>query len=499
MAGNIQRQSILSTIVIYVGFGFGALNLLFLPNLIGKEYYGLTRVVNEFSFIAAYFATMGSQSMVAKFLPFYRHYLPSEKNDLPFIATVIAMVGGLITLVLLIVLKPWIIIIFGRNNPIFSTYYWTIIPYTFLVLAFLLFEPIAWHAGKTVIGNILKETVIRILPSILILLLVFKWIDTDQLIGLYAFLYLIPVVVGWSLLLKWKAFPIHFKISSVTKRLKGRMFAFSGFLFLTTVIRIASQVADTLFLGSMKGFGYAGQFAIAQYFGSVLEVPNRAIMGSAVPVLAEYWRTKNLHGIQSIYRKSAMNLMIAGILFGGLIVINLRNILHFFPPDFTIIIVPAIIIIVSKLVDLGTGLNAQIIQTSNHWKFDFYSTLIYSLVSIPLNFFLIRTWGIIGAAMANLLANVVYNSIRWNFLYRRYRLHPFGLRNLELAVMSALLVTAVWFVPEMGNVFIDLAVRSGIFIVLFCGIVLQRRYSDEMQGLWVKYSGMAMAKLGRKS
>lgn len=487
MANTIQRQSILSTIIIYIGFGFGALNLWLLQTLIGKDYYGLTRVVNDTSFIVAYFATLGSQALIAKFLPFYKYYLPKEKNDLPFVAITIATIGTIITLLLLLLLKPYITLVFGRNNPFFINYYWTIIPYTFLFIAFLFFEPFAWHAGKAVYANLLKETVIRFTTTILVGLLLLKWIDAVFFVQAFAFIYFIPVVLGYYLLLKWGAIPINFSISNVTKRLRGRMLGFSSFLFLTTIFNIASQVCDTLFLGSMKGFSYAGQFAIAQFFGSVLEVPNRAIMGSAIPVLAEYWRTKNVNGIQSIYKKSAMNLMIAGIFFGGLLIINLKNILHFFPPDYIVIIIPAIIIIFSKLIDLATGLNAQIIQTSNMWKFDFYSTIIYSLAAVPLNFLLIKTWGINGAAMANLLANVIKNSIRWWYLHHKFGLQPFTIKNIELIIFSAMLITGIWFIPFMKNVFLDVPVRTAFFLISFGIIVIQRKYSNEIEELWRKY------------
>ena len=494
MASSIQRQSILSTIIIYVGFAFGAFNLLMLQTLIGKDYYGLTRVVNDTGFIAAYFATLGSQAMVAKFLPFYKHYLPREKNDLPFIALCMAGIGTLFTLLLIIFLKPYIIMIFGRNNPFFIDYYWTIIPFTFFFMLYLFLEPFLWHAGKAVWGSLLKETLIRLITTILVVLLLLKLVDAKIFVSFFAFIYVIPVLAGYYILLKCRGFSLHFKISSVTRRLKGRIMGFTAFLFFTTVFNIISAVCDTLFLGSLKGFGYAAQFAIAQFFGSVLEVPNRAIMGSAVPVLAEYWRTKNLNGIQSIYKKSAMNLMIAGILFGGLIIVNLESVLSFFPADYIVIVIPAIIIVLSKLIDLATGLNAQIIQTSNLWKFDFYSTIIYTLVAIPLNFLLIKTYGINGAAMANLLANMIKNGLRWWYLHHKFRLQPFTFKNLELILVSAIIIAGVWFLPFVKNVFINVPLRSAVFVFLFALLIISRKYSVEVMGLWVKYRAMLFKK-----
>src|SRR6188768_3020103 len=107
---TIQRQSILSTIIIFAGFGFGALNLIVLQKwLLTSEQWGLTRVITEASVLLANFATLGTPVVVAKFLPFYKKYLPQQKNDLPYI-TLIIYIGGLIfTMFLMFVLREQII------------------------------------------------------------------------------------------------------------------------------------------------------------------------------------------------------------------------------------------------------------------------------------------------------------------------------------------------------------------------------------------------------
>ena len=77
MAKSIQRQAILSTILTYLGFGFGAINLLLLqPFILSQEQFGLTKVVNEISLLAVSFAAFGSITTSGKFFSFYKDYLP---------------------------------------------------------------------------------------------------------------------------------------------------------------------------------------------------------------------------------------------------------------------------------------------------------------------------------------------------------------------------------------------------------------------------------------
>ncbi|MEJ7679547.1 MAG: hypothetical protein WKG06_17140 [Segetibacter sp.] len=59
---------------------------------------------------------------------------------------------------------------------------------------------------------------------------------------------------------------------------------------------------------------------------------------------------------------------------------------------------------IGKLIDLGTGANAQIIATSSYWKVDFTTNVLYTLLALPLNYILISNYGLIGAAYSSLIS-----------------------------------------------------------------------------------------------
>jgi hypothetical protein len=167
---SIQRQSILSTIVIFAGFGFGALNLIVLqPHILTTEQWGLTRVITEASVLMASFTTLGSNSVVAKFMPFYKRHLPAHQNDLPFLSLVTWLAGLTITIGSLVVLQPQIVKIFGRNNPLFQPYYYTLLLFVLFQSAFIYMEMFAWYAGKTILSNLLKELLFRLLTTVCLL------------------------------------------------------------------------------------------------------------------------------------------------------------------------------------------------------------------------------------------------------------------------------------------------------------------------------------------
>ena len=485
---TIQRQSILSTIVIFAGFGFGGLNFIVLqPHLLKTEEWGLTRVVTEAAVLMASFSTMAMPQVVGKFMPFYKRYLPDSQNDLPFISALFSGFGMLLTLLALLILKPQITQIFGRKNPLFEPYYFTLLLFTFFQGVFLSMEVFAWYAGKTILANLLKELLFRVLTTAFLLLIAVKAIHFDGFMRLFAVAYLPAAVVIIYIVRKAGGFPIFTKISHVTRRLKYKMLALGSFVFFTSLSSIAFAVCDTLFLAAITGFANAGIYAVAQYFSQVLEVPMRSIQTSAVPLISEYWRSKNMSGMLSVYRKSCINLLIAGMGIGGIILINLHNIGRFFSPKYSVMLWPVTILVFARWINLGTGLNTVIIQFSTFWRFDFFSTLIYSILGIPLNFLLINNYGMLGAAFANLTAMVLYNTVRFIFIWKKFGLQPFTWKNGVLLVTGAALIGCVYLLPGFSNLYVDGVVRSSIFITLFALLIIKGRFSDEVLFLWNKW------------
>jgi len=486
---TIQRQSIISTIIIFAGFGFGALNLIVLQKwLLTSEQWGLTRVITEASVLMANFATLGTPAVTAKFLPFYKKYLPAKKNDLPFITIAIFAAGLTITMLMLLVFQPVIIRIFGKNNPLFQPYYFALLLFVLFQSVFVFMEMHAWFSGKTILSNLLKELLFRVLTTFCLLLIAFNIVGFDGFMKLFACIYLpAAFIIVWSVR-KSGTFPIYTKISSVTRRLKHKMMSLGGFVFFTSLSNIAFVVCDTLFLASMYNFSQAGIYAIAQYFSQVLEVPMRSLQASSVPLISEYWRAKNMSGLNSIYTKSCINLLVAGMGLGGVILINLHNIQRYFGAEYAIMITPLAILVASRWINLGTGLNTVIIQLSTYWRFDFASTLIYSIIGIPLNFLLIKSFGMMGAALANVAAMLLYNSLRFFFIWKKFGLQPFSWKNGILLMSGICIIILIYLVPSLNNLFIDGILRSLLFILLFGLLIVKGNFSDEINWLWQKWS-----------
>jgi len=476
--GIIQKQGLKSSFYIMIGFVIGAINLLILfPLFFSKSDQGLVRAMIDIGATLSVFCTLGSLPVVYKFYPFYNQYLGPKKNELPFITLLVNLIGFGLLLIIGWQEKDFIIRKLGKS-PDLAVYFNYVYTYTFFLLLFFWLEGFAWGLRKGVTTNFLKETLIRILTSVLILAFGLNIISFPTFIKLFSGIYLIPVLILLLTLIKTKEWSIkNFKISNVTRRLRGRMINFALFVFAGQFFNLLARTNDTFFILGFRGLSDAAIFAIATYVSAILEIPQRSLTSITIPVLAESWKNKDFVNIKHIYHKSVSNLLIIGLLLFGLIWLNIENLVAFLNwishkqgGGYDALTKLIFILGLAKLIDLGTGVNSQIIGTSNYWKFDFYTNLFYILLSLPLNYYLIKQYGLEGLAFSNLVALTLYNSVRFGFLYKKFNLQPYTWKHGIFLLLSISLMLLVHQIPTNNNFAINIVIKSVIYGIAFYGL-----------------------------
>ena len=476
--GIIQKQGLKSSFYIMIGFVIGAVNLLVLfPLFFSKTDQGLIRAMIDIGATLSVFCTLGTLPVVYKFFPFYNQYLGAKKNELPFITLVVNLIGFGILLLIGWQQKDFIIRKLGKSPSLAENFNYVYI-YTFFLLMFYWLESFAWGLQKGVVTNFLKETLIRIITTILILAFGFKFINLATFIALFSCIYAIPTLVLLSNLIQSNKWSIsNFKISSVTRRLRGRMISFALFVFAGQFFNLLARTNDTFLIFGLRGLSDTGIFAIATYVSAILEIPQRSLTSITIPVLAESWKNKDLANIKHIYHKSVSNLLAIGILLFGLVWLNIENLVAFLNwisnkqgGGYDALTKLIFILGLAKLIDLGTGVNSQIISTSNYWRFDFYTNVFYIILSLPLNYYLIKNYGLEGLAFSNLVALTLYNCVRFGFLYKKFNLQPYTWKHGIFLILSIGIMLLVHQIPSNSNFVINIGIQSLTYGIAFYGL-----------------------------
>ena len=150
---------------------------------------------------------------------------------------------------------------------------------------------------------------------------------------------------------------------------------------------------------------------------------------------------------------------------------------------------------IAKILDLGMGMNAQILLLSKYWKMDFYSSLCFIFINIALDYFMIRSYGVIGAAYGSAIALIFYNAIRFGYLWWLFKLQPFTFKTLYVVLLGLGAIFIAWWIPYIGNLYVDGIMRAAVFALLFGGSILYFKVSEDISAMY----GTFLQKLTRKT
>ncbi|MEI6946606.1 polysaccharide biosynthesis C-terminal domain-containing protein [Paraflavisolibacter sp. H34] len=482
---TIRRQTIISSLLIYIGFAFGALNtyLFTRDGIFTPEQYGLTRafiVMGQFFFG---FAGFGISSVIYKFYPYYKDNLPAQKNDLLTVGLLVSLVGFILTASGGLLFENIVVRKFIDKSPLILRYYYWVFPFTFFLLYFSVLESYAWSLGKTIVPNFLREAGFRISTTLLIVLFLVTGKNFDLFIKLFSLLYAFSFVALVVYLVRLKEFNLVNQVSRVTVKFRKKILALIGFVYGGSLVNVAAQSVDFLAIASFKGLQYGAVFDFSNYVANVIQVPQRSLVSVSISPLARAWKDKDYATIDRIYKRSSINLLLVSTFLFGIIWLNYDSGVRLLGlnPIYEEGKWVFFLLGVKNIVDMGTGVNGQIIGTSTYWRFDFFSGIILLLLIIPLNIFMVRRFGIMGSAWSGLISYLVYNTIRVLFLKFKFNLQPFSARTVFILLNALGSYLVAYYLFQSFTGWTGIFLRSIVFVLLFIGITLYFRLSPDLQ------------------
>lgn len=484
--GSIRKQTIISSILVYIGFFIGLINIYFYTRngSFTPEQFAMTRIFFDFAQIMFAFGSLGVIPLIYKFYPYYKDNLEGRKIDLMTWALVASFAGFLLILLGGWYFEPLFVRKFSANSKLVVDYYFWLFPFAMGMLFFSVIESFCWAVQRSVVSNFLKETGLRILTTVIILLFYCKVITFHYFVYLFSFQYLVIFGVLLGYLYKNGHLHFTFTVSRVTKKFWKKIVGMQVLIFSGTIIAAVAATIDSLIIASVKGLAATGIFVFAQYAANLIQVPQRSIQAISASVLSRAWKDKDYKEINRIYERSCINLLLMALFIFGNLWLNVSdgiavlNIQQDYKDGLGVMFVLGMV----RIIDAGTGLNAMVINTSTFWKFDFYSGVVLLAFRLPLTYYLIKTYGIIGSAFAELAAYSVYNFIRFEFLRRKFAMQPFTLKTLYSILLAAgAYAVCFWGMKDIHG-WSGIFLRVGTFsIIMIAGIFYWKLTPDAGQ------------------
>jgi O-antigen/teichoic acid export membrane protein len=488
---TIRRQSIISSVVIYTGFAIGLLNTYFFTRQgndvnFTEAQYGLTTIFIAIATMMSAFATLAMPSYIFKFFPYYDDNLPPKKNDMITWALLISITGFVLVMIAGWFFKSLVIRKFGTNSPQLVSYYYWIFPMGLGLTIYTVLEAYTWSLRKSILTNFLKEIIWRLFTTVLIFLFITGFIKNfDLFIRLFSFGFPFIAVILFVYLLITRRIHLTFRVSKVSSRFLKKIVVLCSFVYAGTLIFTISQVFDTIVIASklQDGAAKAGIFGIATIMTSIIQAPQRAIVAASVAHLSKAWKDKNMELLQKVYQRSSINQLIFACAIFLLIWMNFKDAINTFgvKPSYLDAAWIFFLLGLTKIIDMGTGVNAQIIATSTYWKFELISGVILLTLMLPLTYILTRQYGIIGPAISTLISISVYNIIRIIFLWRKFKLFPLTIQSLYTLLLAAGSYMLCFFLFRNMHGLAGMFLRSALFVLLYAAGVIYMKLSPDIK------------------
>lgn len=489
---QIRKQSIISSVVVYIGFGLGFVNTYLFAREGGftKEQYGLTAIFIAIASLMSTSAGLGMTAYISKFYPYYKDNLSPKKNDLFTWALLVSLIGFCFVAIGGFYFKDLIIRKYGSHSPELVKYYYWVFPFGLGLTLFSIIENYAWQVKKSVFSNFLKEVFFRLLTTILIVLTAVGFIASfDIFIKIYSITYLIIAAILIIFLIAGNHLHIHFTVSIVSKKFFKKIIALVLFVFGGNVVYMISTVFDSFLIASVLKDGLASLaiFTLAQNIASLVQAPQRGVISSSIAALSQAWKDKDYGRIQRIYQRSSINQLVFAVGMFALIWLNFTDGVFTFRLQNGYLDAKWVFFFIGimRIIDMGTGVNAQIIATSSFWRFEFITGLILICITLPLNYILTKYYfGIIGSAIANLISFTIYNAIRYWFIKKKFDLQPFTVQTLYTILLGMASFFCCYFLLDKHQGFVWIVIRSALFCLLYISGVLLFKVSPDIQPIW---------------
>ena len=258
-----------------------------------------------------------------------------------------------------------------------------------------------------------------------------------------------------------------------------QFFVFGGVLLNAVAVTISG-----ILIAARIGLGQAAVFTLAGYVASLIEIPQRSMTSVSTGVLSRAWKDKDFATINKVYHRSSINMLLFAFLIFGNVWLNLSQgltLLHI-QNEYMAGLGVVFLLGIAKIIDAGTGVNSVIISTSTLWKFEFYTNIVLLAIRIPIAYILIERYGILGPAYAELISQVVYNFIRYEFLRRKFGMQPFNMETIYTLILGTVAIVATYFLFSGIGGWPGIALRALAFSSVFIGgIFLLKLTPDAMQ------------------
>ncbi|MEQ8323347.1 MAG: polysaccharide biosynthesis C-terminal domain-containing protein [Vicingaceae bacterium] len=486
--GEVQKQSVNNSIIQYAGIVLGYFSSVFLfTEILDAEQYGLTRVLFAIAGIYVNLSSIGAFKVIIRFFPFFKSDDKRHKGFLLFNG-ILVLVGFVLTTLIYLLLRQPISSQYSSATSLFFDHYNWVIWLSFLMLYTNLLEGFLMALKKTVLTYFLKNIFIRLIWILEILIFHAGLIDFDQFLFIYLSSYILNF--GVMLVYLWKLGELKWSLEFFNQR-KRILKVVTNYGLFTIVSGLSAMLVnriDIIMITFLLGLSSTSIYQIAFYISSVIYVPSQAIYRISMPVVAELWKQKKMKEMELLYQKSCLNQLLSGGFVFLIIWCNIDDLFHMLKPIYSEGKWVVLLLSLSVLFNMLTGINQVIIVITKYFRYDTYASIALGILTVVTNIIFIPILGLEGAALATMLSVVLYHTFKFFLIKVKLKMVAFTSKTIwaMLLLLFTYIVSVLLPVP-FENFVLNMIFRSLILSVIYFTTLYVTGISEDIKSVMKSY------------
>lgn len=493
--GIVLKQSFRNTLIIYLAFLVGGINtIVFYPNILESEFYGLITFLLSSSNIIMPLTAFGVQYTIVKFFSSYKTKEDKDKflSSVLFLPILIALPLGFMW----DYMHEWIMSRVTEDNKGIKNYTFAIYIIAVCCAYFELFYSWTKVQLNTVFGNLLKELWNRVTVMILLLSVFFELITKIEFIYYLTGAYVLRtlVMMGYAFYIYLPKF--YFKLpNNFYEVLK-----YSGYIILAGSAGAILLDIDKIMIPGKETISKAAYYSVAVFIGSFIEAPSRAMTQILQPLTSKSLNEFDTKEVENLYKKSSINLFLVGGLFFLLVNCGVHELFKLMPEKgYAGGELVVLMISLAKLYSMFLGNNGAIITNSKFYRVTLPIGVGMALSVYFLNklFYFNLEFGTDGLALATLITIFFFNTVKLFFVKSKFKITPFTNKSLVLFFVVLTLFCSFYFwnisLPSIKMFDIDISpifnilIKSILITICYLLLVVKLSISTQINILLKKY------------
>ncbi len=233
------------------------------------------------------------------------------------------------------------------------------------------------------------------------------------------------VAVASLLVLLNRHIPLGQWVSATADRRWKEMTTFAMPMWATGTITQLRRNLETIFVGALAGVAGAGVYTVVARINLFGHVIYRAVIAAVKPQLAELLDSPT--GTDHLYKTATRWLVIANLPPFLAMVLYPEELLGIFGDGFRVGASAVVVLAFAELINAGTGICGSILEIGKHHRVKLINSVLWLALIVGGEMLLVPRYGILGAAVAALVATSSINVLRVLQVWVLEKTHPYNL------------------------------------------------------------------------